>query len=174
MNSAPEMIGNILIPGRREFCALPLYISLLTIFIGHYYFVLDSSMPFNRKNATGTKIFLGSALVTSICAILLIFRGIAWSSPSILNKHFDHLSFSSKLRAEDYTPAPSHVYDLFPSIDAAEGMDYHDWNAQTQRELYACIAMKNCGKNQRKIALLAAHWFEEAVVRNWRGGEGVW
>ena len=36
------------------------------------------------------------------------------------------------------------------------------------------MALGNCGANQQKVALLAAHWFEEAVVRGWRGGEGVW
>lgn len=135
-------------------------------------------MPFNRKDAPRTRILLASGFVTAICVISLILRGIvnnALSSPSITDIHFDHLSSSfSSLHAEHYTPAPSHVDDLFSSEDAAESMDYHDWNARTQRDLYACIAMKNCGKNQQKIALLATHWFEEAVVRKWRGGEGIW
>jgi len=61
----------------------------------------------------------------------------------------------------------------FPPPDPTR-KKYHEWNAQTLRELYVCMALSNCGANQQKVALLASHWFEEAIVRDWRGGEGVW
>ncbi|KAF8966123.1 hypothetical protein BDZ97DRAFT_1917812 [Flammula alnicola] len=72
-----------------------------------------------------------------------------------------------------YTLAPSRITKYFPPLDP-QRRDYHEWNAQSLRELHICLAIENCGPNQQKVALLAAHWFEEAVVRSWRGGEGVW
>ena len=76
-------------------------------------------------------------------------------------------------KSTDYAKAPSHLDTYFTSPDA-QRKDYHEWNAQTLRDLHACIAAHNCGSNQRKVALLAAHWFQEAIVTGWRGGEGVW
>ncbi|KAH6908465.1 hypothetical protein BKA70DRAFT_1103557 [Coprinopsis sp. MPI-PUGE-AT-0042] len=73
----------------------------------------------------------------------------------------------------DYTFLPPTLASDFPLPDP-ERKQYHEWNAKNLRELYMCMAAETCGKNQRKVALLAAHWFEEAVVRGWRGGEGVW
>lgn len=34
--------------------------------------------------------------------------------------------------------------------------------------------MENCGRNQEKVLIGAAYWWEESVVGGWRGGEGVW
>jgi hypothetical protein len=73
----------------------------------------------------------------------------------------------------DYAFLPPALAPDFPLPDP-ERKQYHEWNAKNMRELYMCMAANNCGKNQRKVAILAAHWFEEAVVRGWRGGEGVW
>jgi len=84
-----------------------------------------------------------------------------------------HHDTSEQFPATAYRPLPPHLAQYFPPPDKVR-KNYHEWNAQTLRELYTCIALDNCGANQRKIALLAAHWFEEAVVRDWRGGEGVW
>lgn len=67
-----------------------------------------------------------------------------------------------------------------PSLEAhfvppnLERKDYREWNARTLRDLHSCIALDNCGPNQRKVALLAAHWFQQAVVEGFRGGEGIW
>lgn len=72
------------------------------------------------------------------------------------------------LPAESTRPPP--LTPLPPSTSK----DYHDWNAQILRDLDACIAANTCGPNQQKIALLAAHWFQEAVVGSFRGGEGIW
>lgn len=73
----------------------------------------------------------------------------------------------------DYAFLPPALASDFPLPDP-ERKQYHEWNAKNMRELYVCMAAGTCGKNQRKVALLAAHWFEEAIVRGWRGGEGVW
>ncbi|KAF9530041.1 hypothetical protein CPB83DRAFT_905608 [Crepidotus variabilis] len=66
--------------------------------------------------------------------------------------------------------------DVVPNFKAPneKSRNYHEWNDQTLRELHMCLERNDCGPNQRKVALLAAHWFEEAIVRGWRGGEGVW
>ena len=52
--------------------------------------------------------------------------------------------------------------------------DYREWNKLALRELHSCNATRVCGKNQSKVALLAAHWFQEAVLLGFRGGEGIW
>lgn len=72
-----------------------------------------------------------------------------------------------------YSESPPHLESHFPPPDP-ERRDYREWNARTMRDLHACIAQNNCGKNQQKVALLAAHWFQEAVVGAFRGGEGIW
>jgi hypothetical protein len=52
---------------------------------------------------------------------------------------------------------------------------YKDWNERSMREYYACVgAGKKCPARQKKVVLCSAHWFDEAIVRGWRGGEGVW
>ncbi|PPQ89273.1 hypothetical protein CVT25_001357 [Psilocybe cyanescens] len=76
--------------------------------------------------------------------------------------------------SDDYTPLPTHATDTFTPLDTDRKLkDYHDWNAQSLRELHSCIALRNCGRNQQKIALLASHWFTWGVFNEWRGGEGV-
>jgi hypothetical protein len=75
---------------------------------------------------------------------------------------------------KDYRFLPERISNVFIPLDLSKSRKYHEWNDQTMRELHVCMALENCGPNQTKVALLAAHWFEEAVVRGWRGGEGVW
>ena len=74
---------------------------------------------------------------------------------------------------DGYRFLPERLSEVFTPLDPSS-RKYHEWNDQTLRELHVCMALQNCGPNQTKVALLAAHWFEEAVVRGWRGGEGVW
>ena len=111
-------------------------------------------------------------LLTLGC-VLFLLSALWYLAPS------GHSNTSSirfdKVSLEDfnnYAPLPSRIAQYFPPPDP-ERKDYHEWNAQTLRELHACMALKNCGPNQTKVALLASHWFEEAIVRGWRGGEGV-
>jgi hypothetical protein len=73
----------------------------------------------------------------------------------------------------DYAFLPSSLSSLFPAPDAGR-KDYREWNALSIRELHVCLALDNCGANQRKVALLASHWFEESIVRGYTGGEGIW
>lgn len=73
----------------------------------------------------------------------------------------------------DYVFLPSSLSRLFPAPDAGR-KDYREWNALSIRELHVCLALDNCGVNQRKVAVLAAHWFEESIVRGYTGGEGIW
>lgn len=76
-------------------------------------------------------------------------------------------------KSDSYRFLPERLSKVFPPLDPSS-RQYHEWNDQTLRELHVCMALHNCGPNQFKVALLASHWFEEAVVRGWRGGEGVW
>ncbi|KIJ96983.1 hypothetical protein K443DRAFT_681885 [Laccaria amethystina LaAM-08-1] len=74
---------------------------------------------------------------------------------------------------ERYRESPPSLETHFVPPDL-ERKDYQEWNARTLRDLHSCIALDNCGPNQRKVALLAAHWFQQAVVQGFRGGEGIW
>lgn len=49
----------------------------------------------------------------------------------------------------------------FPPIDLN---NYKDWNARTMRDLLSCLARKDCGPNQAKVAILANDWFKDAIV----------
>lgn len=80
---------------------------------------------------------------------------------------------SATTSTELYRESPPSLEVDFVPPDL-ERKDYREWNARTLRDLHSCIALDNCGPNQRKVALLAAHWFQEAVVQGFRGGEGVW
>ncbi|KAH9477853.1 hypothetical protein JR316_0010085 [Psilocybe cubensis] len=76
---------------------------------------------------------------------------------------------------EDETPLPTQTVSPIPVTPVDAGpKDYREWNTRTLKELHSCIKHDNCGSNQRKIALLASHWFTWGVFNNWRGGEGVW
>jgi len=81
-------------------------------------------------------------------------------------------SFAAR-KSINYAKSPSSLEAVFAPPDR-QRKDYHEWNAQTLRELHVCIAEDNCGTNQRKVALLAANWFQESIVQNFRGGEGIW
>lgn len=72
-----------------------------------------------------------------------------------------------------YAESPPVLNQLFSSPNP-DRKDFHEWNAKTLRDLHACMALNNCGPNQMKVALLADYWIEEAAVRGFRGGEGVW
>ena len=103
------------------------------------------------------------AVFLVLCTAALIYLFL-WISP------FDR---SRVHRPLQFAKTPSFVEDLFAQPDP-ERKDYHEWNARSLRELHTCIAMENCGPNQKKVALLAAHWFQEAIVTGFRGGEGIW
>ncbi|KXN81569.1 hypothetical protein AN958_03906 [Leucoagaricus sp. SymC.cos] len=72
-----------------------------------------------------------------------------------------------------YVEAPSALNQLFSSPDP-ERKDFHEWNSKALRDLHSCMALNNCGPNQKKVALLADSWIQDAVVRGFRGGEGIW
>jgi hypothetical protein len=105
-----------------------------------------------------------------VAVVLLVFLSILMGLYEF--NIFDLTSFPTKT-SPNYTKAPPHLESHFVPPDA-QRKDYHEWNAQTLRDLHACMATHSCGPNQRKVAILAAHWFQEAVVTGWRGGEGVW
>lgn len=77
------------------------------------------------------------------------------------------------LQDSAYKPQPAVFMKHFPGPDASRA-DYREWNHAAMRDLYACIATETCGVNQEKVALLAAGWFEMAVVKGHSQGEGVW
>ncbi|KAF5349218.1 hypothetical protein D9756_009331 [Leucocoprinus leucothites] len=72
-----------------------------------------------------------------------------------------------------YVDAPSTLDRFFSSPNPVR-KDYHEWNEKTLRDLHACMSLGNCGPNQMKVALLADNWIQDAVVRDFRGGEGIW
>ncbi|TFK41539.1 hypothetical protein BDQ12DRAFT_678154 [Crucibulum laeve] len=85
------------------------------------------------------------------------------------------LPFKDKDPPSPYTSAASKLESLFsPPHPSVKIGGYHQWNAQSMRDLDSCILLDNCGPNQKKVALLAAHWFEESLIRGFRGGEGIW
>lgn len=114
-------------------------------------------------------LFSRRSLYLSICIPLLVLYFFFQPTSTFS-------SFSVNVPSEDlfrYKHLPPELSQQFPSPSPLR-KNYHEWNAQTLRELYMCMARNDCGHNQQKVALLAAHWFEEAIVRGWRGGEGVW
>jgi len=70
-----------------------------------------------------------------------------------------------------YVEAP---LDRFFSSPSPNRRDYHEWNEKTLRDLYTCMALEICGSNQMKVALLADKWMTDAVIGDFRGGEGIW
>ncbi|KAK4688192.1 hypothetical protein P7C73_g1919, partial [Tremellales sp. Uapishka_1] len=76
-------------------------------------------------------------------------------------------------QSDMYAPVPSTVSMAFPDPDPIRG-DYHEWNNKAIRELITCMARGDCGVNQEKVVLCHAHVFPDAVINNWKGGEGVW
>ncbi|KAF8156716.1 hypothetical protein B0H34DRAFT_750525 [Crassisporium funariophilum] len=117
-----------------------------------------------QRNSTYIKTlaFVGSAVF--LLTVLLYSNASSSRIPAV--------PFLSAI-TDAYATPPPQVEQYFPPPDPIR-KDYREWNGQSLRELHTCMALGNCGSNQRKVALLAAHWFEEAVVRDWRGGEGVW
>ncbi|KAF8882177.1 hypothetical protein CPB84DRAFT_1791109 [Gymnopilus junonius] len=109
-------------------------------------------------------------LPLSVFFLYTIWYFTASGGHSVRSVRFDNIPPS---QFNGYVSTPAHISEYFPPPNP-ERKDYHEWNAQTLRELHACMAISNCGPNQKKVALLAAHWFEEATVRGWRGGEGIW
>ena len=124
----------------------------------------------NTKRATYLKVV--SVFACSIFFLNVISTQLWQEDVTVLDVHLCRGTSPQSSRSA-YVAAPPQVTSYFPPPDDNR-KDYHEWNAQTLRELHTCMALGNCGANQQKVALLAAHWFEEAVVRGWRGGEGVW
>ncbi|KAF4616490.1 hypothetical protein D9613_008645 [Agrocybe pediades] len=128
----------------------------------------------SKRGSSHRKILLYISLSLTLIFLLSgLFHYSTGRPIPALSKAINHISSWNASRPGGYTPEPLHLAQYFPP-PSEDRKDYHEWNAQTLRELHSCMAIQNCGPNQRKIALLAAHWFEEAVVRGWRGGEGVW
>lgn len=126
--------------------------------------------------STMTRTSLARILLVLSCGSFLysVFLFFPKIDRHFLSTNFGfHRQTSEQLPVTAYRLLPSHIAQYFPPPDRTR-KKYHEWNAQTLRELYACMALSNCGANQQKVALLASHWFEEAIVRDWRGGEGVW
>jgi len=114
------------------------------------------------------------ALIAILAFLLILYANLP-GGRSTLHKDRNVYGGRFSVGREDggYRGLPLRVVDAFPPMDPSS-RKYREWNTQTIAELHMCIALGNCGPNQRKVALLASHWFEEAVVRGWRGGEGVW
>jgi hypothetical protein len=87
----------------------------------------------------------------------------------------------SKLHRLVRLPAPVDIYanvslhlEAYVPPPDTERKEYHLWNERKMNGLLACVQLKMCEQNQLKVAILAAHWFQQAVVEGWRGGEGIW
>lgn len=123
----------------------------------------------------GTRKGKVSLVLIAVLSILLFTPAF---NPTSISSHFrgDSLPFPAASQPEysdGYQALPSHLEKIFPPPDAGR-RKYQEWNMRTLAELHSCMALERCGRNQKKVALLASHWFEEAIVRGWRGGEGVW
>jgi hypothetical protein len=65
----------------------------------------------------------------------------------------------------DYTPAPASLGPgVFADPDTARHNDHTELSNRNLRDLIACIAKGNCGKNQRKVVLVTGGWFRDALV----------
>lgn len=123
-----------------------------------------------RRNA---RILIAVGFATALYAIYFLYQS-GFGSGFVGEDFILGAGYSfHEPQIEGYTPLPSHVADLFTPLDK-DNKNYHEWNAQTLLELHSCIALRSCGRNQKKIALLASHWIEDGVVRGGRGGEGIW
>jgi hypothetical protein len=99
------------------------------------------------------------------------WRGINLSPPS---RNMSTSGFTGvKQSTPAYVSAPSILDQFFASPNPSR-KDFHEWNTKTLRDMHACMALKICGQNQMKVALLADNWIQDAVVRDFRGGEGIW
>lgn len=63
-----------------------------------------------------------------------------------------------------YSEAPSHMgSEVFPDLNLLH-KNHKEINHKNLRDLHACMALKNCGPNQRSVVLLAGYWFKESMV----------
>ena len=108
-------------------------------------------------------------------SIYRVFHDVAkdWSNlnhPLPNNDLSSHLPDAQKPKLS-YMDAP---LDRFFSSPNPNRRDYHEWNEKTLRDLHTCMVLEGCGPNQMKVALLADKWMTDAVVSDFRGGEGIW
>jgi hypothetical protein len=71
---------------------------------------------------------------------------------------------SAAYSKSDYQPAPASIGPpTFPDIiDALQ--DHRQFSDRNYRDLVACLARGNCGKNQEKVVLVTGGWFRDALV----------
>ncbi len=99
----------------------------------------------------------GPAILLSAFAAFVVVTFL-YAAPSSWNR-----SGRSITQVEKYTSAPSHLDSYFPPPNP-ESSNYKEWNSKTLRDLTSCLARKDCGPNQAKIAILANDWFKDAIV----------
>lgn len=117
--------------------------------------------------ARRSTVYLGLILVAATTALYL-FR----SKPASYPSSFSHLGSLAHDALSDYRPAP--VHDDIPSVDTGSVQDHKALNRQYLRDLYACLAAGNCGKNQAKVVLLGERWFKQAIVSaRWTRGAAL-
>ncbi|EDR04570.1 uncharacterized protein LACBIDRAFT_304375 [Laccaria bicolor S238N-H82] len=114
-------------------------------------------------------------LIVIVATVFLatLFRQARFGNWKSLTINFKKNSARPTASIERYRESPPSLEAHFVPPDL-ERQDYREWNARTLRDLHSCIALDNCGPNQRKVALLAAHWFQQAVVEGFKGGNGIW
>jgi len=97
-----------------------------------------------------------------------VFRD--WAN-SDLNKSLSLQFLDTQQKKLPHVEAP---LDRFFSSPSPSRRDYHELNEKTLRDLHTCMALEICGSNQMKVALLADKWMTDAVMSDFRGGEGIW
>ncbi|KAF8998237.1 hypothetical protein BDQ17DRAFT_1328891 [Cyathus striatus] len=107
------------------------------------------------------------AIAFAVLILAVANLGALWST--LRRGYNDYVS--ADLKDIKYVSSPLHINEVFPR---PKPKDRFTWNYKTMLDLQTCVALKNCGPNQQKVAILAAHWFEEAYFLGFRGGEGIW
>jgi len=100
-----------------------------------------------------------------------IFRDWANSNHPPPNTSLSLQFLDTQQKNLPYVEAP---LDRFFSSPSQNRRDYHELNEKTLRDLHTCMVLEICGSNQMKVALLADKWMTDAVMGDFRGGEGIW
>ncbi|KAF8987976.1 hypothetical protein BDQ17DRAFT_1374525 [Cyathus striatus] len=109
------------------------------------------------------------ALVTIVFIVLILLVGSVLYIEVALSTYVPSSPRGLEVEFSAYRYAPAWITKYFPPPSASrEWGAYHQWNDQTFLELHACIAGKNCGANQLKIAVLGSNYFEERIYNTLR------
>ncbi|ORY24886.1 hypothetical protein BCR39DRAFT_561348 [Naematelia encephala] len=61
-----------------------------------------------------------------------------------------------------YNEAPSEMAELFSGLNLAHE-NHREINHRNLRDLHSCLALRRCGKNQKKVVLFAENYFRDSM-----------